>query len=758
MQTIWLGPTNFVTGDPTLRVSYPFVSHPSTIIGCTAPGDFKWVSMGLRLPPDVLIEELVISYQVSNARSFISQIRLAEMTTPDHATVIHDDPTHLTSTTPVTYNSAVSGRLPAGALTLELRLNFQNASDEILLGAVGIKVRTATECRAKSIAELRALQPGAVLCLIVLGYYAPGDGGGGQFYWDAVATESDNGGTIIVPVSNPPAGRWRRVVEGPMSVRWFGAKGDGVTPDQSAIEAAMTATAVAAISGEVFMPPGEYAISTTVTVTSPVNNITITGSGAVTKLLPKSRDFVALSASGLDEFHIRKLWIMAAKGDTSGSGVTLINCTNSSVRNCRISGFGVDAIYASGGANLLFDGNTIIGTSPNAGEPSGSGKNEYAIYCAAGAQNIRIISNDISGTGQGIGADQTIRRMLIEANTIHDLMRGDAGPEKNWQNGGQHGMYNAASELTVVGNTIYNVPLSGIKIFAGTGKSNQLSNQLSVVICGNTIDAGPGTPLGVSPPSGTPTNGWGAGIELDGPGGAFVLGDVNVSGNVVRNFFGYGISIDNSTSDVKISGNIIENNYNAGIIAQHSPSYLKVTSNQVARSVPASGNGIQVTGTEVHVGDCEVIGTPTGWSGIAVSAVKPGSVLRNRIVLTSGNAFAATGQTSDLYVFDNTSDTNAINVTVGSLFHGANSWDVGSSIYSGLRTGNLMSQALAAIAVTGANVGDSVLVGSEGFPAGVIFTGTVVTAGQVALTLFNGTGQTLNNASGTVRVNVSRRT
>lgn len=69
-----------------------------------------------------------------------------------------------------------------------------------------------------------------------------------------------------------------------------------------------------------------------------------------------------------------------------------------------------------------------------------------------------------------------------------------------------------------------------------------------------------------------------------------------------------------------------------------------------------------------------------------------------------------------------------------------------------------MSQALAAIAVTGANVGDSVLVGSEGFPAGVIFTGTVVTAGQVVLTLFNGTGQILNNASGTVRVDVSRRT
>jgi hypothetical protein len=45
MQTIWLSPTNFVTGDPTLRVSYPFVSHPSTIVSCTAPGDFKFRSV-----------------------------------------------------------------------------------------------------------------------------------------------------------------------------------------------------------------------------------------------------------------------------------------------------------------------------------------------------------------------------------------------------------------------------------------------------------------------------------------------------------------------------------------------------------------------------------------------------------------------------------------------------------------------------------------------------------------------------------------
>ena len=75
----------------------------------------------------------------------LHDIRLAEMTTPDHATVIHDDPAHLTSTAPASYTSAVPGLVPSGAVTVELRLNFQDASDEILLGGVAINVQAATE-------------------------------------------------------------------------------------------------------------------------------------------------------------------------------------------------------------------------------------------------------------------------------------------------------------------------------------------------------------------------------------------------------------------------------------------------------------------------------------------------------------------------------------------------------------------------------------------------------------------------------------
>ena len=274
MQTIWLSPTNFVSGDPTLRVSYPFVSHPSTIVSCTAPGDFKWVSMGLRLPPDAQIEDVIICYQVSNTSSFIKQVRLAEMTTPDHVTVIHDDPTPLTSTAPTSYTSGVPGLVPSGAVTLELRLNFQNPGDQILLGAVGINIQSATGRCVNSVADLRALAPGAFRCAELLGYYAPGDGGGGEFYWDASATEPNNGGTVIQPASNSPTGRWKRSVEGPINVKWFGAKGDAITPDDATINAAALATKAA--GAMLYFPAGAtFLIDSTVNL-----NCNVDGYGA----------------------------------------------------------------------------------------------------------------------------------------------------------------------------------------------------------------------------------------------------------------------------------------------------------------------------------------------------------------------------------------------------------------------------------------------------------------------------------------------
>lgn len=108
-----------------------------------------------------------------------------------------------------------------------------------------------------NIASLKALTVGGYVTgqqASVSGYYTSGDGGGGLFYYNSGSATADNGGTVIAP--NAGSGRWLRVVAPQTSdVRWFGAKGDGVTNDTTAIQAAAT---YLSSGGDLHVPPGTY--------------------------------------------------------------------------------------------------------------------------------------------------------------------------------------------------------------------------------------------------------------------------------------------------------------------------------------------------------------------------------------------------------------------------------------------------------------------------------------------------------------------
>lgn len=122
---------------------------------------------------------------------------------------------------------------------------------------------------AASISALKALSVtglGSASTVSVLGYYVEGDGGGGLFRYDPSSSATDNGGTVIAP--NSGSGRWLRVLaSGPISVRWFGAKGDGATNDAPPIQAAINylvpsgANYAAYQGGTVFFPKSEYLVN-----------------------------------------------------------------------------------------------------------------------------------------------------------------------------------------------------------------------------------------------------------------------------------------------------------------------------------------------------------------------------------------------------------------------------------------------------------------------------------------------------------------
>lgn len=87
-----------------------------------------------------------------------------------------------------------------------------------------------------TIAALRLLSGARNQRAFVYGYYAKGDGGGGQYFVDPTDTISqDNNGTVIV---GNDGSRWKLAYLTTVSIDQFGAKGDGVTDDSLHIQKA----------------------------------------------------------------------------------------------------------------------------------------------------------------------------------------------------------------------------------------------------------------------------------------------------------------------------------------------------------------------------------------------------------------------------------------------------------------------------------------------------------------------------------------
>lgn len=104
----------------------------------------------------------------------------------------------------------------------------------------------------------------------ILGYYEPGDGGGGLFYWDGLDTTSfPNEGTIFLS-SNQTDGRWKRIYSGAINVLWFGVKNNDTNPidNTKRLQGALdyAGTNRYGLGHIVFFPPGTYAINSTLQI------------------------------------------------------------------------------------------------------------------------------------------------------------------------------------------------------------------------------------------------------------------------------------------------------------------------------------------------------------------------------------------------------------------------------------------------------------------------------------------------------------
>ena len=173
----------------------------------------------------------------------------------------------------------------------------------------------------------------------VLGYTAAGDGGGGPFFYDAsFARSSADGGIVVDPTvslalqgTGSGSGCWIRQYSGAVHVKWFGAKGDGVTDDTDAITD--TITYALSVTGKVYVPSGTYIVENCIVVNGGISveylNLFIQGegrgtiikkttsntAGALTRLQPAR--VTGAPGTDVDDYNVDAIFVIVAPDSTN---------------------------------------------------------------------------------------------------------------------------------------------------------------------------------------------------------------------------------------------------------------------------------------------------------------------------------------------------------------------------------------------------------------------------------------------------------
>ena len=118
---MWVNHFDLLPGDPSVKTSFNAVNSgvgggltglviQSSTTGEEAQGGGnKVVHMGLQVPPGFSIRGVRVCYELTNKRSFISQIRLSQVQNPPQtAIVLLDDGTDQTNPGPICVDSAAT--------------------------------------------------------------------------------------------------------------------------------------------------------------------------------------------------------------------------------------------------------------------------------------------------------------------------------------------------------------------------------------------------------------------------------------------------------------------------------------------------------------------------------------------------------------------------------------------------------------------------------------------------------------------------
>jgi hypothetical protein len=632
----------------------------------------------------------------------------------------------------------------------------------LVQNGVTVQAPVVTAGNIASINALRGTAPANNVVANVEGYYTPGDGGNGQFYavtGAAAGTYVDNGGTIIVPTGGNGSSAWLRIYSGAVSVKWFGAKGDGITDDRLAIQAAFnTATSV-------YFPStnNSYYITNSV---NPRSNTEIFGDGSTSLIKLIDGSINGIYVVSVSNVTIRDI-SFTCESQTSSTvrrcPISVYTSTYINIFNVLINSFGYNGIlfwdssycraencsingcfdplsgatgYVQDSADISVYGNSNYNTI-STNKLTGGVNSENGVLIQGVGANVTPIGNKILDNDIDIHA---ARGVILYAQTIYDsktLIQGNnirniQGTALSGQSG--HGIYVLAAGGTIVtDNTLTNccvqstnfatLALGAIGISIGNPLANPGITDFYSVLCSNNYI-----------------------VTEKGPGIAVKSSDAPVSliGNTIKTTGTTAIQNECiqcvNTNSIKIHDNVLtqlNSNYFAINVTSSSSSAIINNASVEGNTVSSVASGILLSISSTgSFENCSVVGnTISGCSTGAISMQKINNLTfsANAIDCTgyaisvtncpkasiSGNTFKTTNA-GNSYIF-----TGAAGGNNGMIVDASNTYSGGLFAHIAGTGGTIITYGASAPAYSGAwAVGDRVFstTGTVGQPTGWICT------------------------------------
>jgi hypothetical protein len=516
-----------------------------------------------------------------------------------------------------------------------------------------------------------------------------------------------------------------------VSVKDFGAVGDGVVDDTAAIQAAIDCVAV--YGGAINFVAGVYNVSAPLILDSnisiigqgtptlkstvagshifsgvslttvSISGITFEGTGSITPPTISVGGAASSSTALVTFVGSTDVNISQCEFSDFYNGITVIDCLRIYIQNNYIHNWYIYGILGSGSDEFVFESNSIVGCD------------------FTGADN----SYGISATGNS-GAGNLQRANSISFNVIADIPSWDGI------------MTHDCNGLRIIGNDIRNVR-TGLDISAVA-----LADIRNIIVSNNYIQA-----TTIDTWAGAPALHGGIYFAAETSGTTY---NIVCADNIIDGFFDLAgtpaftnqpASISCTfANEIAITGNVISRSGNntfshAGIFIAGGHTTTTITGNNLTGYF--NGGGIRYAGVTA---DCACITgnivnmfTPTDYAiAITTSTITALSVADNALnaplyeFLSAGNAFG-------------TANINMGNLRLDTTF----------SVTS---LANLAAVTLSPYAVQDVAAGDTITCASP--YAGLIFTGAVTGVNQVTIAVFNVSGSSQTISNGILNINATK--